>query len=78
MLGSLPERQVSNLSFVRSETKEDFISVLGQGRRKESKDSGLLRQERWRIDIQGSVQSSRALIPGLGYMRCLAVRKGLG
>lgn len=32
MLGLPPERQVSNLNFVHSRTKEDFISILGQER----------------------------------------------
>lgn len=49
MLGLPPEWQVSNLSFVHSGTKENFIFILGLCRRK---GNGALQQERWRIDIK--------------------------
>lgn len=38
----LNSRRFSNLSFVHSGTKEDFISIWGQGKRKES---GVLKRE---------------------------------
>lgn len=75
MLGLLPERQVSNLSFVRSETKEDFISVFGAGQEERERATAAGKME---DGYRGEIAEFSSFDSWAGINALLGCEKGAG